>query len=153
MGAHQAPLGPRTGTHADCQSGADSLGLWELVRWPQLRGWSGINFLTRRMPAAAASQPAQDPSQLLCGMGLVLGRIGVEPEEALDVDPAETLAAMAELHGQGRALNLGVSNFSTVELSEAREASPVPLVVDQVDTTPSSTSRSCCGRCASTTWP
>jgi 2,5-diketo-D-gluconate reductase B len=46
---------------------------------------------------------------------------------------AETLGAMAELADEGKTRRIGVSNFPTRELSEAIEASPVPLFANQIE--------------------
>jgi diketogulonate reductase-like aldo/keto reductase len=46
---------------------------------------------------------------------------------------AETMAALAKLQEDGLARHIGVSNFPTTMLAEARELSPVPLVANEVE--------------------
>ncbi|MFB6298155.1 MAG: aldo/keto reductase [Salinirussus sp.] len=45
----------------------------------------------------------------------------------------ETLDAMARLHDSGRVRNVGVSNFSTYQLSVAHHVSDVPIAVNQIE--------------------
>lgn len=50
-----------------------------------------------------------------------------------DVPMAETIEALNEVHDAGKARHLGVSNFTTELLAEARELSDAPLVANQVE--------------------
>jgi len=68
-----------------------------------------------------------------------LDRLGVEyvdlyylhyPNE--EVPFAETFGALAELREEGLIREVGVSNFGVEQLREARAASPVPIVVNQL---------------------
>jgi len=45
----------------------------------------------------------------------------------------ETLDAMATLHDQGKVRNVGVSNFSSYQLSAAHHVSDVPIAVNQIE--------------------
>lgn len=45
----------------------------------------------------------------------------------------ETLSAMATLHDEGKVRNVGVSNFSTYQLSCAQHVSDVPIAVNQIE--------------------
>jgi 2,5-diketo-D-gluconate reductase B len=53
-----------------------------------------------------------------------------------NVPVEETLGAMELLIHQGKVHNIGVSNFTTIQLQEARAASPVPIFCDQVKFSP-----------------
>lgn len=50
-----------------------------------------------------------------------------------EVPLAETLGALAEVRAAGKARHVGVSNFPTALLREAREVSDAPIVTDQVE--------------------
>lgn len=45
----------------------------------------------------------------------------------------ETLTAMEHLHDRGKVRNVGVSNFSAYQLSNARHISDVPIAVNQIE--------------------
>jgi len=49
-----------------------------------------------------------------------------------DVPFAETFGALADLRAEGLIREVGVSNFGVAQLAEAREASPVPIVANQL---------------------
>lgn len=53
-----------------------------------------------------------------------------------EVSLPAALDAMAELHGEGKARALGVSNFPVAELKRALRLAPVPLVANQVEMHP-----------------
>ena len=46
---------------------------------------------------------------------------------------AETIQALAEAAGRGLARHVGLSNFTTAQIEEARRLSPLPLLCDQVE--------------------
>ena len=72
-----------------------------------------------------------------------LDRLGVDYLDLLYIhwpaynyDPDETFAALAELVDRGVVHHVGVSNFTIPLLEEAMDASPVPIVANQVETHP-----------------
>ena len=50
-----------------------------------------------------------------------------------DVSIVETTAALADVKRRGMARHVGISNFTTALIREAVQASPVPLVTNQVE--------------------
>lgn len=50
-----------------------------------------------------------------------------------DVALAETMGALNDVRDQGLARNIGISNFTTALIDKAVEASPAPLVTNQVE--------------------
>jgi len=68
-----------------------------------------------------------------------LGKLGLEYVDLLlihwpsrTVPVEETLDAMRQLHDDGKARHIGVSNFSVSQLQEARRVSDVPIFTNQV---------------------
>ena len=68
-----------------------------------------------------------------------LGKLGLEYVDLLlihwpsrTVPVEETLDAMRQLHDDGKARYIGVSNFSVSQLQEARRVSDVPIFTNQV---------------------
>jgi len=69
-----------------------------------------------------------------------LDRLGLDYVDLLlihwpssSVPVGETLDAMAQLHAAGLVRHVGVSNFSVAQLREAMDASPLPVVTNQVE--------------------
>jgi len=56
------------------------------------------------------------------------------PSQTVPIE--ETLQAMNKLHHEGKTRHIGVSNFSVSQLQEARAASDVPILTDQVEYNP-----------------
>jgi 2,5-diketo-D-gluconate reductase B len=56
------------------------------------------------------------------------------PSQSVPIE--ETMEAMTTLHAEGKTRHIGVSNFSVSQLQEARAASDVPILTDQVEYNP-----------------
>lgn len=83
---------------------------------------------------------ALDPKGVRQQLESSLGDLGLDHVDLLlihwpnpDFPVGGTLETMCELRDEGRVGSLGVSNFPTVELGEAKEASSAPLICDQVE--------------------
>ena len=92
-------------------------------------------FVTTKIPLGK-----QKPSQVVQMTGQAIADLGIKYIDLLlihwpdkTVPFLETLGAMGELVEKRRATSVGVSNFNKQIMAEAADASPVPIVTNQVE--------------------
>lgn len=92
-------------------------------------------FLTTKLPLGKqkASQVAQLTGQALADLGVSYVDLLLIHWPDRNTDFAETLGAMAEQVKKGKVRSIGVSNFNRQIVVEADEASPIPVVTNQVE--------------------